>query len=418
MTSDFGSAATATVADTATAAATATATAALAVAATAIDLPPIAEQNPSVSSIASPRGIVIGAGLVGSAIAYELAGAGLEITVLERSVPGAEASSVAAGILAPRIEHRDGPLLDLGLASLAVHARWAGELRAIGLESGHRESGALSLAMGSAELAALEESAKRHDARLLDAAELRALEPQIGPLVEAGLLLPHEGQVEPPRLLRALALAAEARGARFLSGIEVRNLARRGERVVGVSTGDGTVIEADFVVIAAGSWTGLLPGLPEGLRQSVRPVRGQLVHLDTRRPIVSRVLFGGGGYVVPRLDGRVIIGATMEEAGFDKTVTLGGAHAVMSRALSVVPAFAQAELVSHAVNFRPASADELPLIGATESPGLFMASGHFRNGILLAPATAEMLCDLILERAPRHPSGAFDPRRFRGKVTA
>lgn len=358
-----------------------------------------------------PSVIVVGAGLVGCAIAHELA-PHARLLVLERSVPGAEASSVAAGILAPRIEHDEGPLLTLGLRSLEVHARWAEALRQRGLETGHRISGALSIAFDDGERAALVASAARlPGAQLLEGAALFALEPALSRDAIAGLHLPHEAQVEPPRLLRALALSAEASGAVFRTGVEVRDLARAGDRVTGIVLADGSVLSADAVVIAAGSWTSVLPGLPEALRASMRPVRGQLLHLDARRPLVSRVVFGGGGYVVPRADGRVVIGATMEEAGFDKTITLGGAHAVMSRALRVVPALARAELVSHAVNFRPASSDELPVIGEV-APGLLVASGHFRNGILLAPATAEMVADTLLGRAERHPSTAFSPARF------
>jgi glycine oxidase len=143
----------------------------------------------------------------------------------------------------------------------------------------------------------------------------------------------------------------------------------------------------------------------------VRPVRGQLLHLDARRPIVERVIFGAGAYVVPRSDGRVVLGATMEEAGFSRAVTLGGVLEVASRGIALVPRLAEAEIVSHAVNFRPASSDALPLLGEAE-PGLVLATGHFRNGVLLAPATAELIADRVLERAPRHDAAAFDPRRF------
>lgn len=350
-----------------------------------------------------PSVLVVGAGVIGCAIAYELS-PHADVLVLERSVPGAEASSVAAGILAPRIEHAHGPLLDLGLRSLALHARWSAALAERGLATGHHVCGALQLVLADAEPSGAGEGAER-----LDRDALLRLEPHLGPTVRAGLHWPDQAQVEPPRLLRAMALAAEAQGARFRSGVQVQALHYEAERCCGVREAGGALVRADAVVIAAGSWTGQIPGLPTS-RPLVRPVRGQLVHLDARRPPASRVLFGNGGYVVPRRDGRVIIGATMEEAGFDKTVTLGGAHEVTSRALALVPKLAEAELVSHAVSFRPGSADDLPLIGPM-GRGLSLATGHFRNGILLAPVTAEMIADQILERAPRHDGAPFLPQR-------
>lgn len=356
-----------------------------------------------------PRSVVIvGAGLIGSSIAWELAKSGASVTVLERSVPGAEASTVAAGILAPRIEHEGGALLSFGLASLEAHARWSDELHALGLETGFCRSGALEVALDAPAAEAL----AQRGGRVVDGAEARRLEPALSPEVRAARVLDHEAQTEPVRLLRALLLAAERAGARFVTSTSVEGIAREGGRVVGVSLGHETV-RADVVVLAAGSWTGQLKGLPASLERTVRPVRGQLVHLDARRPIVSRIVFGEGAYVVPRRDGRVVVGATMEEAGFSRAITLGGAIDVASRALRTVPALAAAEVVSHAVNFRPAPSDALPLVGEAE-PGLVLATGHFRNGILLAPATAEVIADLVLERAPRHAAGAFDPRRFGG----
>jgi glycine oxidase len=367
------------------------------------------EQSASTTArVPRPSVLVVGAGVIGCAIAYELS-PHADVLLLERSVPGAEASSVAAGILAPRIEHDTGPLLDLGLRSLLLHARWSEALAAGGLATGHHVCGALALSLDDDPIA-------REGARQLDRDALLRIEPNLGPSVRAGWLWPDEAQIEPPRLLRALALAAEASGARFRSGVQVQALHYEGERCRGVREVDGTLVTADVVVLAAGSWTGQIPGLPPSSGPLVRPVRGQLVHLDARRPPARHVLFGNGGYVVPRRDGRVIIGATMEDAGFDKTVTLGGAHDVTSKALTLLPSLAEAELISHAVSFRPGSVDDLPLIGPM-APGLLLATGHFRNGILLAPVTAEMIADQILERAPRHGGAPFLPQRTLGAPT-
>lgn len=344
--------------------------------------------------------IVIGGGVMGCAIALRLAARGARPLVLERSVPGAEASSVAAGILAPLIEHgAPGTAVRLGARSRELHAALAEELReASSVDVGFRRSGAMIVALDDAEASGLEARARAIEAsggraERIDARTARDREAHLSDEVRGAVDLDEEAQVEPPLLLRAMAIAAERAGARFRSGATVRGVRVEGDRARGVITDEGT-LDAPHVIVAAGSWTALVPGLPASARV-VRPIRGQLVHCETRPPVARRVIFGAGGYVVPRADGRVICGATMEDAGFRREVTLGGVAEVIARAVRVVPALAGAPLTGSAVSFRPATPDDLPLVGPAGPDGLWLATGHHRNGILLAPITAAIVADLV-----------------------
>jgi len=357
------------------------------------------------AEIVSAEIVIVGAGIMGSAIARELARAGHAVRVLEKSIPGAEASSVAAGILAPHVEHAAGPLHALGCASRDAYEPLAEALREeTAIDVGFVRSGVLKLGSDTGEVA----TGAR--AELLDAKSLRAIEPAT---ITSAVHLPDEAQVDPPRVLRAFVRSAERAGARFTSGAAVRGLARRGDRVIGVETDQG-VVHGDHVVLAAGAWTSLVPGLPRALASAVRPVRGQLLRAELRAPITKHIVFGDRVYLVPRADGRVVIGATMEEAGFAKEVTLGAVAALSAHATRIVPDLAAARFVEADVSFRPASIDGLPLIGPSALDGLWLATGHFRNGILLAPATASMIASLIAGTSPALDPRPFDPRRLGG----
>jgi glycine oxidase len=306
-----------------------------------------------------PDVIVIGAGIIGCSVALELAGRGRRVVVIERGVPGAEASTVAAGILAPHVEHPDDSLLaSLGEESRELHAQWAERFRASdGIDVGFRRTGALVVTHAPE---AIDARCASHAARgvsfeRLDGRAARELEPALSPRIEAAVHLPREAQVEPPKLLRAIALACEVAGVRFVRSL-VRRVRIERDRATGVELESG-VIETGDVVVAAGSWTSLVPGAggaaagadgsPEGrANRDVTPVRGQLVHCEAHPRLVRRVVFGSGGYVVPRGDGRYVCGATTEEAGFEKETTLGGIHAVLARALVVIPELASARLAT------------------------------------------------------------------------
>ena len=361
--------------------------------------------------------VIIGGGIMGCAAALELARRGVRAVVLEKSLPGAEASSAAAGILAPQVEAEGpGPMLALGLASRALHPLLAAELRdATGIDVGWRACGALALAFDdAAEHALAERHAWQAKAGLrcerLDPSALRSLEPLVGPSARAALRFPDDHQVDPRPLLRALGAAAERAGARFVCGAQVAGVAAAEGRVAAVELTAGA-ISTRTVVLAAGSWSGLVAGtgLPP---ETVSPLRGQIVALDGRRRLFDHVVFGRGGYVVPRADGRVLAGSTMESVGFDRTVTAAGTQAILGTALRLVPALGSLEVAGQWANFRPATPDGLPLIGRTSVAGLLAATGHFRNGILLAPVTAAIIAALVCGETPPLDVAAFAADRF------
>lgn len=362
--------------------------------------------------------IVIGAGIIGCSLALELAERGRAVTVIERGVPGAEASTVAAGILAPHVEHPDDPLLaSLGEESRELHARWAERFREREkIEVGFRRTGALVVAHAPEAIDARAASHRAHGVahERLSGTEVRTIEPALSPGIEAAIALPEEAQIEPPRFLRAVALACEQSGVRFVRSV-VRGVRVERDRVVGIDVEEG-LREAPVVVVAAGSWTSLVPGAGSaaqgGSLREVQPVRGQLVHCEAHPRLVSRLIFGSGGYIVPRGDGRYVFGATTEEVGFEKETTVGGVHQVLERALVVVPGLASARLVGHGVSFRPGTPDGRPLVGPGAAEGLWIATGHYRNGILLAPVTARLLAASIAGEPPDPRLAALSPSRF------
>jgi len=344
---------------------------------------------------------VVGGGIMGCAVALRLAQRGLAVTVIERGIPGAEASSAAAGILGPQMEAEgQGPLLELGLRGRALYAALAVELAdATGIDVGYVKSGVLAVALDDkqeTELAARRTWQLARGLRVepLSPGALRELEPAIGPDVRAALRFPDDGQVNAQALARAFSQAAAAAGARFLQGRYVRRVLISGGAATGVEL-DGGVLYAGAVVIAAGSWSGLVEGggVPVTV---VRPARGQLVSIETRPPLFRHVIYvHGRGYLVPRRDGSVIAGSTMEMAGFRKEVTVGGLAQILGLARTVVPALGDAPVTGSWSNFRPYTEDHLPVLGLTGVRGLVLATGHFRNGILLAPVTAWAIAELV-----------------------
>lgn len=340
--------------------------------------------------------IIVGGGIMGLSIAIELKrrDAQSEVVVLEKSVPGAEASSAAAGMLAPQFEaEAPGPMLELALLSRMAWPKWVAELQeASGVDCGYVASGGLQVAFTDDEVSALDakhawQAAAGLRSELLSAAELRALEPALTPKAAGALFFPDDHQVDPRKLLPALAVAATRLQVVFKSGT-VRSLAGT---VVDL---DGEKLHADRVILAAGAWSGLVSGA-EIDPSRVRPMRGQLVELSTRAPVVKRLLKSARGYVVPRADGRVIAGSTMEMVGFDKNVTAAGLRKVLDAAIELVPQLESAAVTQSWAGLRPWTDDQLPFIGEGASPGLLLATGHFRNGILLAPITARLLGQLV-----------------------
>lgn len=350
------------------------------------------------------RVLIVGGGIMGLSVAVEAARVGLEATVLERAIPGAEASSAAAGMLAPQLEaHAPDRFLELCLRARGLYPVWAKGLEALaGIEVGYRESGALKLAFTEAEAHALSATVDWHRAASLRAAlltgdEARALEPRLSPKVLAAAHFPDDHQVDPPKLMRALQLAAHALRVEVRSGT-VRQLLDDGRRVTGVDL-DGAALEADAVVLAAGSWSALVPGAALEAEQ-VKPARGQMLELQARLPQFHHILSGAGGYCVPRADGRVACGSTLEFVGYDKDITAAGQHQILEGALRLCPALGAATVQRSWAGLRPWTPDQLPLLGEGPRPGLLLATGHFRNGILLAPITGRLLGQLLRGEQP------------------
>ncbi len=361
--------------------------------------------------------VVVGGGLMGCSVAYRLAKDGAKVTVLERSIPGAEASSAAAGILGPTVESFDDAFaLQLGRRSRELHAELAEELDELfGVDVGFRRCGVIKVAFDEAELRALEqqgESLRVQGVRSArwSAEDLRREEPSCNPEALGALSMAEDAQVEPRKLLSAVALGAEREGVTFRTGATVRSIKVQSDRVQGVELGD-ELVGTDCVVVAAGSWTTLIPGLPLG-SQTIYPVRGQMIATQTRPPIFRRVVFGAGGYVVTRPDGRVLCGSTMERVGFERGITFGGMADVIAKATRIAPSLRNAAVASHWSSFRPGTPDGLPLVGETRTKGLFVASGHFRNGILLAPLTAELIAEAVFGKPESREAQALSPKRF------
>jgi glycine oxidase len=370
------------------------------------------------SAGASADVAVIGGGVMGCAVALRLAARGVAVTVIERGIPGAEASSAAAGMLAPQTEaDGPGPMLELGLASRALYPALAAELLdASGIDIGHVPSGVLALALDDAEERALAargawQLACGLRAEALGPDDAARLEPALGPVVRAALRFPDDAQVSPPALARALSQAAAAAGARFLQGRYVRRVRVERGAAVGVDL-DGELLPAGAVVVAAGSWSGLVEGAGVPA-QVVRPARGQLVAIETRPPLFRHVLsVHGRGYLVPRRDGTVIAGSTMEMVGFRKEVTVGGLAEILGLARTLVPRLADAPVVGSWSNFRPYTEDQLPVLGPTGVRGLVLATGHHRNGILLAPITAAAIAELVATGRSAIDLAPFSVSRF------
>lgn len=375
---------------------------------------------------------VIGAGAIGMAIAWRVASRGVAVALVDER-PGRGASWAAAGMLAPVTEahHGEDQLLALNLASRDRWADFATALEdAAGRAAGYRESGTVVVARDRddlAELDALQALLQRHGLAVerLTSRELRRLEPGLSPGVRGGLLAPDDHQVDNRRLMGALTAACQRAGVRTIRQ-HALGLVVDGGRVRGCRLADGSTIRSDTVVLAAGARSGELAGLPPG-SVPVRPVKGQLLHLRpaptgataAAAPLARRnvrVVAGRPGrpavYVVPRTDGRLVVGATAEERGFDPAVTAGAVLDLLREAYELLPSISELELAETVVGFRPGTPDNAPLIGPGPLEGLVLATGHFRNGILLAPVTADIVATLLMAGELVELARPFTPQRF------
>jgi glycine oxidase len=349
----------------------------------------------------SPDILILGGGVIGLTTAYFLAKEGVQVALLDRGDLGQEASWAGAGILPPgNPERAKSPYDQLRARGSRMHAELAVELRErTGIDNGYVRCGGLEFADESDDFV---EAAWRDEGiafEKLDEAATHRLEGNLAPGLGPAFHLPDLAQVRNPRHLKALIAACTAAGVRFRRGCPAHRFQREGGRITGVHSPEG-ILRADRFLLAAGAWTG---GLLEelGIRPGIRPVRGQIALLNTPTLPVTRVLMSGLCYVVPRPDGRVLIGSTEEDAGFDKRNTAEAIRGLLGFAASLVPAFAEAHLERSWAGLRPGSPDGMPFLGSV--PGfenLFIAAGHFRAGIQLSPATAQVMTEQMLGRKP------------------
>ena len=362
--------------------------------------------------------IVVGAGIVGCAVAHELASRGASVEIVDERPVGMGATQASAGVLAPYIEAREGnPLLDLTVRSLDLFDDFMERVRA---ESGvavmYRRTGTFDIATTDAELRVLQATADalaRRDvtALLLDAQAVRTEEPQLGDGAIGGLLIESHGFVAAGELTRALAAAARRSGAQLIERSRVRRIARRnGDMIVETDRGSLT---GNAVVLAAGSWSGSIAIDGVSATVPVRPVRGQLLHLGWAGTPLRRVTWSSRCYLVPWEDGTLLVGATVEEAGFDERTTVAGVRDLLDAVCDLVPHAWTAGFRGARVGLRPATADDLPVIGSSSvMPNLMYATGHYRNGVLLAPLTAQLVADAMLDNRIDPLLASVRPSRF------
>lgn len=355
--------------------------------------------------------VVVGAGIIGCAIARELAARGTSCTVVDERAVAGGATRASAGMLAPYVEaHQQGPLLDLAIGSLALYDGWIAALRRdADLDVEYRRIGTLEVALDPARAAELRHNATAHPGvtmTWMDPPDAVRAHPALG--ANAGALFtPTHGYVAAPQLATALARAAERQGTRFLRAA-VRRITRHGPSFR-VATTDGD-LDASVIVLAAGAWTNAI----EGVRTPpLRPVRGQLLQLGWQGDPLASIVWGPDCYIVPRTDGSLLVGATVEDAGFDERTTAGGIGALLDAACRLLPDTKRATFLDARAGLRPATPDALPVIGPDpDASGIVHASGHYRNGVLLAPITARVIAEWIVEGKTDRCFDAFGPHRF------
>jgi glycine oxidase len=349
--------------------------------------------------------VFVGGGIVGLCCAWRAARRGARVVVLDAARPPAGATRVAAGMLAPvgELSFGEPRLLELTLAAARLYPDFAAELEAAsGVPSGYARQGALHVALDRDEAAELRRVHELQrslglEAEWLPPRRCRELEPGLTPSFSGGVHAPGEASVDPRAMSAALLAALATERVEVRSGTEVVEGIFEGERLRGVRAAAGEEWRAGTTVLCAGAWSGRAGWLPEAARPPVRPVKGQVLELRSRDGAVpcSRILASERVYLVPRPDGRLIAGATTEEQGFDTTVLAGGVHELLREAYRLLPEVAEMELVEAAAGLRPGTPDNLPIVGPGAIDGLLLATGHYRNGILLAPLAAETIADLV-----------------------
>ena len=359
---------------------------------------------------------IAGGGVIGGAIALELARAGLRVGVFDRQQPGQEASWASAGILSPAPENPGMiAMVPLGKASLSLYPEFIARVEEIsGKSAGFRPKGTLEALFSQDAKAELSTIIALHHGLGLKAEPLRAedareLEPALSAEVEAAVLRPDEASVDNRALTSAVLEAAERSGAEFFPGNGAREIWRAGKRCAGLVV-QNEKVEAKWTIIAAGCFSAAIKDA--AAYAPVRPVKGQMAALRAEDLMIERVLWSDKIYLVPRNDGRIIAGATVERVGFDKRTTAGGIQKILSAAIELAPGLANARVEETWAGLRPDSPDHLPILGPTDVEGLLMATGHFRSGILLTPITARLVREWITEQRVSMDWDRFSPLRF------
>jgi len=347
-------------------------------------------------------------------VAHELASRGAQVQIVDPRGAGRGATGASAGILAPHIEGHSQALLRLGVCSMALWDDFLGRVQTdAGQHVEYERSGTLQVAFNPAQAAVLLETAHRLEAAgvahsVLDGREAMELEPSLTDRATTALLVPSHGYVGPAPLVEGLMKAGRRRGVSMITA-RARRVEDRGAEAV-LTTDEG-VIRSDALVIATGSWTGSL--LDASRAHVVKPIRGQLLQLSLEPRVAARVVWGADCYVVPWADGTVLVGATVEDVGFDETTTAEGMRGLLNAAIEVMPALGQARFREARAGLRPKTSDELPAIGRSSTmPHVFYAVGHYRNGVLLAPLTAALIADLVLDGRERAELSDVRPDRF------
>jgi glycine oxidase len=346
--------------------------------------------------------VVVGAGIVGCALAYELARRGASVEVVDDRPAGMGATQAAAGVLAPFIEARDGgPLLELTARALDIYDEFIQQVTSDSRQAiRYQRTGTIDVALDETWLSHLQAthamlSSTGIESQLLDGHAARSAEPLLTANVVGGLFIPCHGAVSPTDLTRALVAAARRHGAQVLEQGRARRITRSATELI-VETERGS-LSGDRVIIAAGSWAGQLE-IDGALRAPVSPIRGQLLQLAWNSRTPRHVLWGERCYVVPWSEHALLVGATMEDVGFDERATVAGVQTLLGAVTELLPEIRHAPFVQARVGLRPATPDGLPIIGPSQAlPGLTYATGHFRNGVLLAPLTARLVADMVLE---------------------
>jgi len=378
--------------------------------------------NRPARNVSKPSVAIIGAGVIGLGIAWRLAARGVSVAVFDKGGSGAGASHAAAGMLAACAEAEPGEeaLVTLGRVSQARWPAFAAELKqASGVDVGLRPEGTLVVALTSDDQARLSHQLTFQQKlglplQWISAAETRRREPHLAGKLAGAVFSPEDTQVDNRKLAAALRIAAEAAGARIREHQEVKTISSDAGRVDGIILADGTKVGADVVVLAAGAWSRSIDGLAPELRPPVRPIKGQMLALrmDPAAPLLTHVVWAPGAYLVPRLDGRLLVGATVEEKGYDTSLTAGGILTLLEAAWRVVPAVEELPIDEMWVGHRPGSRDDAPILGTGPIDGLIYATGHHRNGILLTPVTADAIAQLVLEGAADPAIRPFGIERF------